>query len=89
MAYATVPVRPVTKQRLDELRRQGRYGSLDEVVAAALDELETALSTAEVRRLARRGAAARRSILDEAERDSEGLEDTIKAVRRGMRKRFA
>lgn len=89
MAYRTVAVRPETKERLDALRREAGFSSLDEVVAAAVGEFERARAEEEVRRLVGRSGKTRPSILDEAEEALVGLDETVRAVRRGMARRFA
>ncbi|HEV8361298.1 MAG TPA: hypothetical protein VGR28_12675 [Candidatus Thermoplasmatota archaeon] len=81
MAYATVALKPRTKERLEEIRRSAGFTSADEVVAAALDELEDRLATAAVRQMARRRRAPQPSLLDLADRDSQGLETTVARLR--------
>jgi Arc/MetJ-type ribon-helix-helix transcriptional regulator len=88
MRYATIALRPETKARLDDLRRSGGFASMDELVAAAVAELEAARTAAEVRRLATRRRGEVPSVLDEAEAAFEGLDDSIRAVRKGMRRRL-
>lgn len=84
--YRSVAVRPETKDRLEALRASGRYASTDAIIAAALDRLEVAETAAEVRSLARR-ARPTHDILAELEAASEGLEETLRATRGGLRKR--
>lgn len=86
---ATVAVRPETKERLDGLRRRAGLRSMDEAVSRALDQLEDAMTVAEVRRLSRRAPRAERDILGELEEASQGIEETVRAIREGVRKRHA
>lgn len=89
MPYTTVALRPETKERLEEFRRAAGFRSMDEAVAAAVDHASAARTEQEVRRLARgAGAAQRRSLLDDLEDASRGLDRSVRTIRSGMRKRL-
>lgn len=89
MSYTTIAVRPETKRRLERLRRMRGLRSMDELARVAAHELETQALAAEIRRAAPGWRRAKPDPRDEEfEAALDGLDATVRAVRKGARKRL-
>lgn len=91
MRYTTIAVKPETKRRLDKLRRSEGVASMDELVSKAVAEYEVKLAAERIRESVRRNPRRVKPspLTEEFEEAMEGLDDTLRAIREGWKRRHA
>lgn len=87
MTYATIAVKAATKKELDRLRKQGKHRSMDAVLNTLLLERRSEALAARVRRHAKGWENLPKDpILEEFDKASQGLDETVRRIREGWRK---
>jgi hypothetical protein len=82
VTFATIAVKPDTKERLERLRKQRRAPSMDELIKEAIHEMEMEPVLRRIRARAKGWENAPRDpVIEDAEEALQDLEETLRRTR--------